>query len=95
LKADIFNRKYFYSLRGNGPNSLVEIPVDVVKNIQRLNKSGKRPEKIILEKTEPQKKETDIFHNMVGQDDLNRFDNPAKNSRKKKRHHNRNKQQNR
>jgi cell fate regulator YaaT (PSP1 superfamily) len=35
-KADVFNRKYCYSLKGNGQNNLVEIPVEIVKEIQQM-----------------------------------------------------------
>lgn len=87
-KADIFNRKYFYSIKGNGSNGLIEIPVEVVKKIQQMNKAGKRPEKIIIAKTETEKKDTDAFYNMAGQEDLNRFENQAKKHRKKKRRNN-------
>ncbi len=93
LKADVFNRKYWYSSHGNGPASMVEIPVDVVKKIQKMNRAGRRPEKIIIDKTESTQKDSETFHNMVGQEDLTRFDQPKNNSRKKKRHHNRNRNQ--
>lgn len=93
-KADILNRKYCYSLKGNGPNSLIEIPIETVKKIQQMNKAGKRPEKIITTQTETEKKDVDVFQNMAGQEDLNRFDSPTKKHRKKKRHNNRNKHYN-
>lgn len=89
-KADIFSRKYYYSLKGNGPNGLIEVPVETVKKIQQMNRAGKRPEKIIVAKTETEKKDTDTFYNMAGQEDLNRFDDQNKKYRKKKKHHNRN-----
>ena len=93
-KADIFNRKYCYSLKGNGAGGLIEIPVETVKKIQQMNKEGKRPEKIIIAKTETEEKDADAFYNMVGQEDLNRFDGSSKKYKKKKRRHNRNKQHN-
>lgn len=92
MKADIFNRIYWYSLKGNAPTNQIEVSVDQVKKIQRLNKAGKRPEKLITEKFEVTQKNADTFHNMVGQEDLTRFDQPKKKIRNKKRYHNRNTQ---
>ncbi|MCG6188733.1 PSP1 domain-containing protein [Maribellus maritimus] len=90
FKADIFNRKYWYTLQGNAPASQVEVPVEMVKKIQNLNRKGKRPEKLVVENRSDLKNELDTFHNVVGQEDLNRFDRPKRKSRKKKRNHNRN-----
>ncbi|QGY44606.1 hypothetical protein GM418_13320 [Maribellus comscasis] len=90
FKADIFNRKYWYTLQGNAPASQVEVPVEMVKKIQNLNRKGKRPEKLIVENRNDLKKELDTFHNVVGQEDLNRFDRPKRKSRKKKRQYKRN-----
>jgi hypothetical protein len=89
FKADIFNRKYWYTLKGNTPNSQVEVAVEQVKRIQKMNRAGKKPDKIVNENFEVTKKNGDTFHNMVGQEDLNRFDHPKK-TRHKKRHHSRN-----
>ena len=90
LKADIFGRKYCYTLQGNAPSTQIEISVDQVKRIQQLNKKGKKPEKLIEDSNSFSKTKDDTFHNMVGQEDLNRFDKPKKRPlRKKKRHHGR------
>ena len=92
LKADIFSRKYWYTLKGNGPSVQIELPVSKVKQIQRMNRNGKKPDKLINESAELMKKEIDTFHNVVGQEDLTRFDKPKKKHppRRKKRHYNRN-----
>ena len=93
LKADILKGNYWYMLKGNSPSIQIEIPVEQVKKIQHMNKSGKKPEKLIVERNDVPVVREDIFHNMVGQEDLNRFDLPQKysrSSRKKKRHQNRN-----
>ena len=92
VKADIFNRKYCYSKKGNSSNGLIEIPVEIVRKIQQMNKAGKQPDKTIIAKTETEKKVVDSFYNMAGQEDLTRFDNQNKKHRKKKRRNNRNKQ---
>jgi len=87
LKADIFTATYWYSPRGDAPAGLIAVPVQRVKEVQRMNKKGKRPDKLITEKYETAAVKTDTFHNMVGQEDLTRFDRPNQKSRK-----NRNKQ---
>lgn len=89
FKADIFNGNYWYTLRGNTPSNQVSVPVDRVRRIQNLNKLGKRPENLISVGQEVLKKDDDTFLNMVGQEDLTRFDRPKKSSRSKKRHFNR------
>jgi cell fate regulator YaaT (PSP1 superfamily) len=89
FKADIFNRKYWYTLQGNAPSPQVEVPVERVKKIQNLNRRGKKPEKLITESRNRPMNDIDTFHNVVGQEDLNRFDLPGKKSRKKKRYNQR------
>lgn len=86
FKSDIFNRKYWYTLQGNAPSSQVEVPVDLVKKIQKMNQRGKKPEKLLVESNNVIKNDDDKFHNMVGQEDLNRFDRPKRKQRKKKRY---------
>lgn len=90
FKVDVFNGLYWYSLRGNTPSNQIAVPVDRVKRIQNLNKLGKRPEDLISIRQEMQKKDNDTFLNMVGEEDLTRFDRPKKPSHSKKRHFNRN-----
>ena len=91
FKADIFNRKYCYVLKGNTPSAQIELSVENVKKIQRMNRNGKKPDKLIGEANINPKLETDTFHNVVGQEDLTRFDKPQKrHNRKKKRNFNRN-----
>jgi cell fate regulator YaaT (PSP1 superfamily) len=85
LKADIFSGTYSYMLKGNTPSNQIAVPVKRVKEILQLNKRGKRPEKLLLTDHSTVVKEIDTFHNVVGQEELTRFDNPKKNTRKKKR----------
>ncbi len=85
LKADIFKRIYWYSLKGNTPSTLIALPVEKVKQIQKMNRTGKKPEKLVSENLEIAQKSEDTFLNMVGQEDLDRFSRPKKNPRKKKR----------
>ncbi len=84
LKADVFNRNYMYMMQGDAPSSQFTVSVDRVKEIQELNRKGKKPEK--LENGEQRAAlSSDSFHNMVGQEELTRFDRPKNYSRKKKR----------
>ncbi len=93
-KADVFNRTYYYAPKGNELNGMIEISVETVKKIQQMNKTGKRPGKAIITRKDTPKNDVDNFYNMAGQEDMNRFDKKVKKYRKKKRHHNPNKQQN-
>lgn len=90
LKADIFKGIYWYCSRTAGqPATQVALPVKKVKQILRMNKQGKKPEKLVSEDFNSTKKEEDSFLNMVGQEDLDRFSRPKKKIRKKKRKSNR------
>lgn len=86
LKADIFNGNYLYLLQGNAPSSQITVPVQRVWEIQKLNKRGKKPAKLVTaDHNTVTSNEPDTFHNVVGQEELTRFDRPSKKSRKKKR----------
>ncbi len=89
LKADILNGTYSYMLQGNTPSAQIVVPVKRVKEIQRLNRQGKKPEKLLATNETFATKANESFHNVVGQDDLHRFDRPKKHPRKKKRNFNR------
>ncbi len=90
LKADIFGGIYWYAPQGNGPSNLVPVPVRRVKEVIRMNRNGKKPEKLITDNYETETKKAESFQNVVGQDDLHRFDRPKKNTRKKSRNKRRN-----
>ncbi|MCY1721723.1 regulatory iron-sulfur-containing complex subunit RicT [Prolixibacteraceae bacterium Z1-6] len=90
LKADIFGGIYWYALQGNGPSNLVPVPVRRVKEVQRMNRNGKKPEKLVTESFDVTAKNAESFQNVVGQDDLHRFDQPKRQMRKKSRSKRRN-----
>lgn len=75
-KADIFKGLYWYSLQNEGPANMVAVPVDKVKVMIQMNRQGKHPEKLITDETRTQQPREEKFENVVGQDDLNRFDKP-------------------
>lgn len=89
LKADILSGTYSYMLQGNTPSGQIVVPVKRVKEIQHLNKQGKKPEKLILSDENIDAKSKDTFQNVVGQDDLHRFDHPKKQARENKKSSNR------
>ena len=83
LKMDIFKKKLWYTYVGN-PYSAIELTLDRVKTIIKLNEEGTLPEKLedfIIE----QKVKTHDFENVIGQDNINRFDNKNKKTKNKKR----------
>jgi hypothetical protein len=76
--------------QGNTPSNQITVPVKRVKEIQQLNKRGKKPERLLLTENSIVEKELDTFHNVVGQEALTRFDKPKKSNRRKKRNFHRN-----
>ncbi len=84
-KTDIFKRIMWYSFDKFSSINLVQVPVDRVKEIIRLNKKGIQVEVLVEEVKKPKEKTLD-YKNVVGQDSLNRFDKkePSKKSRGKR-----------
>lgn len=82
-KTDIFKRLMWYWMKDDFGGKIVQLELDRVKEIIAMNKAGKKPED--LEKfvrVEPQKEPS--YENVVGQDELTRFDNTFKKKRPKK-----------
>jgi cell fate regulator YaaT (PSP1 superfamily) len=71
-KTDIFQKLMWYSY-ANDPSSYMAIPLDKVLQILDENKQGKLPDK--LEDFSFISEQKSDFENVVGQDDLTRFDN--------------------
>lgn len=96
IKTDVFKRQMWYlhqTDEGENPN-LIALSPERVKEIIVLNKAKKKPEDLkdfSLEVEIETPAETD-YTQVVGQDDLHRFDSKFKKKKKKKR--NRNKNQN-
>jgi len=80
-KADILGGIFWYSLQ-NESSSLIPVTVNNVKEIQRMNKNGKKPEKLSSEVLVPEKAESESFQNMAGQESINRFDKTDNRKRK-------------
>ncbi len=83
FKTDIFKRIMWYSTEKEYPAGVVEVSVDRVKEVIKINRRGKKIDELASEEF----KRTSInaepsYENVVGQDDLTRFDEDKK---KKKR----------
>ena len=75
FKSDIFSQTMWYACRGEH-SEIVAVPLDRVKEVIELNKEDNKPgflykEQIVV-KNEP------TYENVVGQDELTRFDNKQK-----------------
>jgi cell fate regulator YaaT (PSP1 superfamily) len=83
-KADILDGIYWYSAQNSELSSnLIPVSVSIVKEIQQLNSTGKRPEKLIDEAAQVPLNTQETFQNMAGQESINRFDK-SENIRKRK-----------
>ncbi len=83
-KADILDGIYWYSAQNSELSSnLIPVPVSKVKEIQHLNSTGNRPEKLIVDAAQVPLNTQETFQNMAGQESINRFDK-SENIRKRK-----------
>ena len=75
FKTDIFKKEVYFVLRGKEITSPFKLSSKKVFEIVEMNKKGKKPFSFmdLVEIEEPVKKPD--YSNVVGQDDLNRFDN--------------------
>jgi len=83
LKMDIFKKKLWYTYLKD-PYSSIELTLERVKAIIMMNKDGKFPDKLedfIIEKNTKKKD----FQNVIGEDNINRFDKKGNNKKERKR----------
>ena len=76
---------WYSVLSDNNKGGIVCFPVDAVKEIQEMNESGKKPfsfSDLTVDLEDPIKEPE--YSNVVGQDDLKRFDKSFSNKKKKK-----------
>jgi len=85
LKADIFKGIYYYVKEGNQQGGMIAVSVENVKEIQRLNRSGKKTPQLTSENPVVHETEEHGYQNTVGQESLDRFDQKSKSRRKKRR----------
>ena len=87
IKTDIFREKMWYGFKRPGePFVMAGFPIDVVRDILAKNKEGIEPDVDLnmADEPEPLVKSPD-YENVVGQDDLTRFDSLAKTGKKRSR----------
>lgn len=87
IKTDIFTEKMWYGFKRPGePFVMAGFPIDVVRDILAKNKEGIEPDVDLnmADEPEPLVKSPD-YENVVGQDDLTRFDGLAKSGKKRSR----------
>lgn len=80
-KMDIFKELLWYALPDNG-NEWVAVKLDDVKRIMAMNEKGEKPETLTDFNANKPTEESAAYENVVGQDELTRFDN--KNNRRRK-----------
>ena len=83
FKSDIFNRLVTYSTDKSMAATLVTIDADRVFEIIALNKAGEKPLTLMRE-ADVKPKEKAAFGDILGEDDLTRFDKKKKRKNKKK-----------
>jgi len=84
LKADIFKGIYWYVRENNQPGGMMAVSVEKVKEIQLLNRSGKKIAQLTNENGVVAEPEGHTYHNSVGVESIERFDQEFKNRRKKR-----------
>lgn len=86
-KIDIFRGVMWFTFRDD-PSNFIEVPIERVKEIQKMNKDGKKPSVLVEKEYTAAPVVTHDYENVVGQDDLTRFDRPKGQGGQKKRSNN-------
>lgn len=74
-KADIFNRVLWYALEGNGPNKIIALTVEKVKEVIKKNRNHETVDELTSDADVSLViNESAGYQNVVGQDSLDRFD---------------------
>ncbi len=87
FKTDIFSRTMWYSTDKDIPAGIVSVSVDRVKEVIRLNRKGKKVDKLANETAKPLVAEP-TYDNVIGQESLTRFDEQKKKKRRPSRRRN-------
>lgn len=82
-KIDIFKGIMFFAYKDDFSNFMA-VPIERVKEIAQMNKDGKKPNDLLEFANLPEVKKSD-YENVVGQDDLTRFDRPRTGGKRNKR----------
>lgn len=81
-KVDIFKGVMWYTTKSD-PTKFVEVPVERVNEIISQNKAGKKPSTLVEHQYEAAPVVKHDYENVVGQDDLTRFDRPKQQGKKR------------
>lgn len=81
-KVDIFKGVMWYTTKSD-PGKFVEVPVKRVNEILALNKDGKKPSVLVEHEFTAAPVVKHDYENVVGQDELTRFDRPKKQSKQR------------
>ncbi|MDX2414622.1 MAG: regulatory iron-sulfur-containing complex subunit RicT [Bacteroidales bacterium] len=93
VKMEIYKGVYWYSFDRNSIVNLTAVPVDRVKEIQKMNRNNNKPERLVDNNFEVSGEHT--FENTVGQESLTRFDDKDKKNPYKNKHRRRKKRNDR
>lgn len=87
FKTDVFRELMWYFIYSEETKmtNVVCFSIEDVRNIQELNDKNEKPEKLATYTIQADIKEKEDYLNVVGQDDVNRFNNRFKKNKKKKR----------
>ena len=83
IKTDVFKRLMYYFISKDGKNSIVPLSVERVFDIIELNKKGEIPHKLTDFVDFVEKEAKPDYTNVVGQDELTRFDKVFKKNKNK------------
>jgi cell fate regulator YaaT (PSP1 superfamily) len=83
IKNDIFARTMYFSPAQNGAGAHIPLSIDRVKEIIRLNKQGKKVDKIEDASAAPKEQVPD-FLNVVGEDSITRFDSARRSGNRRR-----------
>ncbi|MEZ5012244.1 MAG: regulatory iron-sulfur-containing complex subunit RicT [Bacteroidales bacterium] len=72
VKVEIYKGVYWYSFDPNSQVNLTAVPVERVAEIQKMNRKGEKPVKLV--ENEFVTKSVNDFENMVGQESITRFE---------------------
>ncbi|MCK6648490.1 MAG: hypothetical protein L6Q66_02435 [Bacteroidia bacterium] len=83
-KTDIFRRTMFFSYFDE-PDNFIPLSVDRVKEVMALNADGKKPADLLVHVQQKVVEKKPDYENVVGQDDLTRFDKKKNNNKSRNR----------
>lgn len=94
VKMEIYKGIFWYSFDRNSQSNLTAVPVERVSEIQRMNKNGKKPERLVESTFEVTGEHS--FENTVGTESITRFTekNKSRNQGKRRNKKRRNKNEN-